>query len=108
MSMIAKQAWNFVLEPDMLVARIFKARWKICDGSKIKIMFEPWLCGGDNLWVQSPQTQKSVAASILRIPLFEEVTKDKLVWNYENHGDYTVNPDTNTISSETMTILEAI
>jgi hypothetical protein len=27
MSMIAKLAWNFVTEPDKLVARIFKARY---------------------------------------------------------------------------------
>ncbi|WJX62055.1 hypothetical protein P8452_47092 [Trifolium repens] len=39
------------------VSRVFKARWKIGDGRKIKIMDEPWLRGDDNLWMQSPQNQ---------------------------------------------------
>jgi hypothetical protein len=85
------------------------------DGSKIKVMSEPWL-GGENLWIQSPQIQsmydlhvnnlilqdvkgwdnhkihslfhETVAATILRTPLFEVVEEDKLVWIHENHGEY--------------------
>ncbi|WJX92273.1 hypothetical protein P8452_73938 [Trifolium repens] len=153
MSLIAKQAWKFVAEPDKLVSRIFKARyfprssifyaklgnnpsyvwrsvwksrdvlsigcrWKIGDGSKIKVMSDPWICGNDMLWVQSPQHQSTynlfvndllvqgmkiwdsqkilslfaepVASHILNTPLFEEVTEDRVVWNFENHGNYTV------------------
>jgi ribonuclease HI len=153
MSLIAKQAWKFVVEPDKLVSRVFKARyfprssifqaklgdnpsyvwrsvwksrdvlsigcrWKIGDGSKIKIMSEPWLRGEDKLWVQSPQNQSTydlfvkdlllqgtkmwdchkvhllfsepVAELILNTPLFEEVKEDKLVWKFDNHGIYTV------------------
>jgi hypothetical protein len=153
MSLIAKQAWKFVVEPDKLVSRVFKARyfprssichaklgdnpsyvwrsvwksrdvlsigcrWKIGDGSKIKIMSNPWLRGGDELWVQSPQNQsmydlfvndlllqgtkmwdshkvkllfsEPVAEHTLNIPLFEEVKEDKLVWKFDNHGRYTV------------------
>ncbi|XP_045790350.1 uncharacterized protein LOC123885137 isoform X2 [Trifolium pratense] len=125
MSMVAKQAWNFVAKPHTLVARIYKARyfprsslfdakigdnpsfvwrsiwksrdvlvngcrWKIGDGSKIKIMSEPWLRGEDTLWMQSPQTQKAVAENIIKTPLFEEVKEDQVVWQYENHGVYTV------------------
>jgi hypothetical protein len=92
MSLIAKQVWKFVNEPDKLVSRVFKARyfprssifhaklgdnpsyiwrsvwksrdvllngcrWKIGDGSNIKIMCEPWLRGEDEQCVQSPQNQ---------------------------------------------------
>ncbi|GAU15596.1 hypothetical protein TSUD_108550 [Trifolium subterraneum] len=75
MAMVAKQAWNFVLRPHTLVARIFKARWKIGDESKIKIMSEPWLRGEDNSRVQAPQAQSK---------------RGPAVWQYENHGVYTV------------------
>jgi ribonuclease HI len=153
MSLIAKQAWKFMAEPNKLVSRIFKARyfphssifyaklgnnpsyvwrsvwksrdvlsigcrWKIGDGSKINVMSDPWFRGNDSLWMQAPQLQSTydlfvhdllvqdmkawdsnkihslfsehVAESILKIPLFEEVQEDRLVWNFENHGSYTV------------------
>jgi hypothetical protein len=153
MSLIAKQAWKFLSEPDKFVSRIFKARyfprssffhakigdnpsfvwrsiwksrdilvngcrWKIGDGSKIKVVCEPWLRGGDNLWMQAPQSQctyelhvndlllpgvknwdrhkihslfpVTVAENIINTPLFEEVKEDKLVWIHENNGNYTV------------------
>ncbi|WJX24106.1 hypothetical protein P8452_13251 [Trifolium repens] len=76
MSLIAKQAWKFVAEPNKLVSRIFKARWRIGDGSKINVMSDPWLRGNDMLWLQSPQIRKPVAECILKIPLFEEVQED--------------------------------
>jgi hypothetical protein len=81
-------------------------------------MSEPWLRGDDNLWVQSPQNQsmydlyvhnlllqnskewdshkihslfpEHVAASIINTPLLKEVHEDKLLWIFENHGNYTV------------------
>ncbi|MCI57805.1 hypothetical protein A2U01_0079056, partial [Trifolium medium] len=31
--------------------------WRIGDGSKIKVMHDPWLRGGRNSWVRSPQVQ---------------------------------------------------
>jgi hypothetical protein len=93
-------------------------RWKIDDGSKIKVMIEPWIRGNDLLWVQSPQNQSAfnfffndllvqgmkiwdshkihslflepVAGHILNTLLFEEVTDDRVVWNFENHCTYTV------------------
>ncbi|CAJ2665968.1 unnamed protein product [Trifolium pratense] len=90
MAMVAKQAWNFMSKPNTLVARIYKARWKIGDGSRINIMSEPWLRGEDNPWMQAPQNHTSVAESIIRIPLLEEVTEDCLLWQFENNGNYTV------------------
>jgi ribonuclease HI len=81
-------------------------------------MDEPWLRGDDNLWMQSPQNQsmydlcvndlllqglkmwdshkihslfaETVAEQILNMPLFDEVKEDRLVWKFENHGNYTV------------------
>jgi hypothetical protein len=32
-------------------------RWRIGDGSKIKIMNEPWLKKEDGLWLRSPQDE---------------------------------------------------
>ncbi|GAU48422.1 hypothetical protein TSUD_405520 [Trifolium subterraneum] len=87
-SLIAKQAWKFMTEPDKLVSRIFKARWRIGDGSNIKIMQDPWLRGEESLCVPSPQSQ--MANSIISTPLLAEVTEDQMVWIYENHGEFTV------------------
>jgi ribonuclease HI len=81
-------------------------------------MSDPWLRGNDMLWLQSPQIRSTydlfvndllvqgvkiwdsnkihslfsepVAECILKIPLFEEVQEDRLVWNFEHHGNYTV------------------
>jgi hypothetical protein len=81
-------------------------------------MCGPWLRGEDKLWVQSPQPQsmydlyvndlllqgmkcwdshkihslfsETVAEHILNTPFFVEVKEDRLVWNYENHGNYMV------------------
>jgi hypothetical protein len=82
-------------------------------------MSEPWLRGEeDKLWMQSPQNQsmydlfvndlllqgtkmwdshkvnllfsEPLAEHILNTPLFEEVKEDKLVWKFDNHGNYTV------------------
>jgi hypothetical protein len=81
-------------------------------------MSDPWFRGDDSLWIQAPQLRSTydlfvhdllvqdmkawdsnkihslfsepVAESILKIPLFEEVQEDRLVWNFEKHGSYTV------------------
>jgi hypothetical protein len=94
-------------------------------------MSNPWLRGGDELWVQSPQNQsmydlfvndlllqgtkmwdshkvkllfsEPVAEHTLNIPLFEEVKEDKLVWKFDNHGSYTVKSGyNNCIKSKAM------
>ncbi|MCH85832.1 ribonuclease H protein, partial [Trifolium medium] len=52
--------------------RIFKARWRIGDGSNIKVMNEPWLRWEDGGWVGAPQNQ------------------DKLIWGEERDGVYLV------------------
>ncbi|MCH90826.1 putative ribonuclease H protein, partial [Trifolium medium] len=57
MAMVAKQGWNFIMKPDTLVARIYKARWRIGDDTKIKVMNEPWLKKEDGFWLQAPQEQ---------------------------------------------------
>ncbi|KAI5398394.1 hypothetical protein KIW84_063978 [Lathyrus oleraceus] len=43
MDMVAKQGWRMMIKPEMLVARVFKARWSIRDGIKVKGMAKPWL-----------------------------------------------------------------
>ncbi|XP_058781712.1 uncharacterized protein LOC131655925 [Vicia villosa] len=81
-------------------------------------MYEPWLREKDNWWVRGPQGQdvhalfvkdlllpgvkqwdvekvKSFfnpvgAESILKVPLVEDVLEDRLVWQEEKHGEYSV------------------
>jgi ribonuclease HI len=153
MAMVAKQGWHIMMNPDTLVARIFKARyfphssflaanlgnnpsyvwrclwksrcvlnlgcrWRVGDGSTIKVMSDPWLKGEGNGWVHAPQKQGvydftvkdlmldgvkkwdqnkimqmfsiDAAKEILEVPLLDLVEEDGLVWKEENSGKYTV------------------
>ncbi|MCH95767.1 hypothetical protein A2U01_0016749, partial [Trifolium medium] len=81
-----KQAWRFTSQPDTLVAKIYKARWKVGDGSKINVMKEPWLRGEGELRISSPQEQAVVVERIMKVPLLGDVTKDELVWQEEQNG----------------------
>ncbi|PNY09660.1 hypothetical protein L195_g006214, partial [Trifolium pratense] len=65
---------SYSANPDTLVARIFKAR--IGDGSKIKVMHDPWLRGERNSWCNHLKSKcKGIAC---------------LVWKEETHGNYTL------------------
>jgi ribonuclease HI len=93
-------------------------RWNIGDGSKIKVMDDPWLRGKERGWINAPQphgvynlyvnnlmlegvkqwdTYKvsnlfthDAAIEILAVPLLREVQEDRLVWREEHNGEYTV------------------
>jgi hypothetical protein len=98
---------------------LYGCRWCIGDGSSnIKVMGDPWLREVDGRWVTSPQNQgvhnlylqhimlpnskqwdgvkiKSLfsdheAKKILAVPLLNTVEVDKLIWNEENDGIYSV------------------
>ncbi|GAU44733.1 hypothetical protein TSUD_88180 [Trifolium subterraneum] len=51
-----------------------------------------WQLCGDDIYdpVKSWLDREAVAERILQTPLFEEVKEDQLVWQFENHGMYTV------------------
>ncbi|XP_058783149.1 uncharacterized protein LOC131657807 [Vicia villosa] len=93
-------------------------RWSIGDGSKIKVMQEPWLRGTNEGCLSGPQVQGAynitvkdlllpnvkqwnmrvirtlfdvtVTKDILQVPLVEDVMEDRLVWKEEQHGMYSV------------------
>ncbi|PNX60787.1 hypothetical protein L195_g060354, partial [Trifolium pratense] len=64
MAMVAKQA-NIGNNPSYVRRSLWKSRhvltlgcrWRIGDGSKIKVMHDPWLRGERNSWARSPQVQ---------------------------------------------------
>jgi ribonuclease HI len=163
--MVAKQCWNFITNPNSLVAKVYKARyfpnssifasnlghnpsyawrsiwnsrhvimngcrWKIGDGTRIKVMNDPWLRKDDGKWVQSPQEQgvanlyvnhllcpnekawdsnkihslfpSYVANSILAVPLFDDVEEDQLVWDDDMKGNYNVKSGYNLLLAPTI------
>jgi hypothetical protein len=100
-------------------------RWIVGNGTKIKVMNDPWLRDRDNAWVQSPQVQGvhdltvndlmfpnlkvwdnakimslfpvNVANSIVDIPLFDDIVEDKLIWVDSLDGEYKVRSGYNMI-----------
>ncbi|WJX67044.1 hypothetical protein P8452_51542 [Trifolium repens] len=47
-------------KPHTLVAQIYKARWRVGNGTSIKVMNEPWLRDIEGAWIPSPQNQGKV------------------------------------------------
>ncbi|GAU34362.1 hypothetical protein TSUD_20690 [Trifolium subterraneum] len=93
-------------------------RWRIGSGDNIRVMHDPWLCGSASRWVPSPQPtcvyqlsvrdllhdnykawdiakvrnlfSGDVAERILETPLVSSVRKDKVIWDEEKNGCYSV------------------
>ncbi|GAU25758.1 hypothetical protein TSUD_222150 [Trifolium subterraneum] len=93
-------------------------RWRIGSGDNIRVMYDPWLRGSADRWVSSPQPagvyQLSVrdllhdnykawniakvrhlfsgdaTKRILETPLVSSVREDKVVWEEERNGCYSV------------------
>ncbi|PNX83667.1 ribonuclease H, partial [Trifolium pratense] len=89
-AMVAKQVWHILQNPDTLVAKIIKARWRIDGGDKIRIMSDPWLHGNRERWILSLQPKDHVAKRIIVTPLIGSVYEDKMVWEGEQNGCYSV------------------
>ncbi|GAU41378.1 hypothetical protein TSUD_398150 [Trifolium subterraneum] len=93
-------------------------RWRIGSGDNICVMHDPWLRGSANRWVPSPQPagvyqlsvrdllhenykawnivkvrnlfSRDVAEKILETPLVSSIREDKVVWEEEINGCYSV------------------
>ncbi|GAU11902.1 hypothetical protein TSUD_195250 [Trifolium subterraneum] len=93
-------------------------RWRIGSGDNIRVMHDPWLRGSANRWVPSPQPagvyqlsvrdllhenykawnivkvrnlfSKDVTEKILETPLVSSVREDKVFWEAERNGCYSV------------------
>ncbi|GAU30882.1 hypothetical protein TSUD_15680 [Trifolium subterraneum] len=93
-------------------------RWRIGSGDNIRVMHDPWLRGSADRWVPSPQPagvyqlsvrdllhenykawniakvrnlfSRDAAKRILETPLVSSVREDKVVWEEERNGCYSV------------------
>ncbi|KAK2438202.1 hypothetical protein QL285_023013 [Trifolium repens] len=118
LAMIAKQGWNIMTKPYSLVAKIYKAGWRIGNGDSINIMSEPWLRERNDAWIPSPQAQGvynlhvsdlmipnmkvwdknkieslfplHIANRIMETPLLSVVEDDKIIWGDSIDGNYSV------------------
>ncbi|GAU31848.1 hypothetical protein TSUD_114590 [Trifolium subterraneum] len=109
-------AWRSMWQARQILS--LGCRWRIGSGDNIRVMHDPWLCGSANRWVPSPQQavvyqlsvrdllhenykawnmvkvrnlfSKDVAEKILETPLVSSVREDKVVWEEERNGCYSV------------------
>jgi hypothetical protein len=109
-------AWRSIWRARQVL--LLGCRWQIGDGSKIKVMNEPWLRASQGRCLSGPQTQNvynlkvqhlllpnvkrwdedkirslfsiEVVNEILAVPVLELVREDKLIWSEENDGVYSV------------------
>ncbi|XP_045802481.1 uncharacterized protein LOC123896083 [Trifolium pratense] len=93
-------------------------RWVAGDGSNISVMGSPWIRGQQEKWIHSPQQQSTyniyvndllvegekkwnvakiqslfspdMAEAIMDVPLFPMINNDKLIWDGDKNGVYTV------------------
>jgi hypothetical protein len=109
-------AWRSIWRARQVL--FYGCTWQIGDGSKIKIMHEPWLRNSDESCLKAPQSHNvynltvhhlmlpnmkkwdvakinslfpiEVAKDIVAVPLLEVVKEDRLVWREEKDGKYSV------------------
>jgi ribonuclease HI len=109
-------AWRSIWRARQVL--LLGCRWQIGDGSKIKVMNEPWLRTTQGKCLYAPQNRHvydlkvhdlllsnvkcwdenkinslfpiDVAQEIITVPLFEVVREDKLIWSEEKDGVYSV------------------
>ncbi|GAU45071.1 hypothetical protein TSUD_85570 [Trifolium subterraneum] len=109
-------AWRSMWQARQILS--LGCRWRIGSGDNIRVMHDPWLRGSANIWVPSPQPtdvyqfsvrdslhenykawniakvrnlfSKDLAERILETPLVSSVPEDKVVWEEERNGCYSV------------------
>ncbi|GAU19381.1 hypothetical protein TSUD_76250 [Trifolium subterraneum] len=109
-------AWRSMWQARQILSLGFS--WRIGSGDNIRVMHDPWLRGSANRWVPSPQPagvyqlsvrdllhdnykawnivkvrnlfSRDVAEKILETPLVSSVREDKVVWDEERNGCYSV------------------
>ncbi|GAU36753.1 hypothetical protein TSUD_318520 [Trifolium subterraneum] len=109
-------AWRSMWQARQILS--LGCRWRIGSGDNIRVMHDPWLRGSANRWVPSPQPagvyqlsvrdllhdnykawnivkvrnlfSRDVAEKILETPLVSSVREDKVVWDEERNGCYSV------------------
>ncbi|PNX99600.1 ribonuclease H [Trifolium pratense] len=121
-AMLAKQgynpssAWRSIWSS--LHILVHGCRWRIGDGSSVRVMGEPWLRAKESALVQAPQRQEiyemnvkdlmatserkwdeaklrmlfdsTTVRHIIFVPLFSFSDEDKLTWKHDRSGMYTV------------------
>jgi hypothetical protein len=109
-------AWRSIWKARQVL--LLGCRWRIGGGDKIRVMYDPWLRGNGECWILSPQPEgvhnlfvsdlmvhnykswniakirmlflDQVAERIIATPLIGSVHEDKMVWEGEQNGCYSV------------------
>ncbi|KAL8092159.1 hypothetical protein AgCh_034453, partial [Apium graveolens] len=116
-AMLGKQLWRLITNPTGLVARLYKAKWRVGDGQHIQILGQPWLVTEVNPFITSniQPLQNQVVASLIKVgakewdlevvadvlnerdqncvlavPISNSNQEDSLYWSPESSGIYSV------------------
>ncbi|CAJ2667228.1 unnamed protein product, partial [Trifolium pratense] len=109
-------AWRSIWKARQILLR--GCRWRIGSGDRIRVMYDPWLRGKGDRWVSSPQGEDvyhlvvkdlllenykawdiakirnlftgRAVDEIIATPLISSVKEDKVVWEEERNGCYSV------------------
>jgi len=109
-------AWRSIWSSRSIL--IHGCRWKISDGSKVRVMQDPWLRNSSSSWMPSPQNNDvynmyvcdlmnegsnswnmnlisgmfppCIVDSIMQVPVLDVVTHDTLIWKEDKSGVYTI------------------
>ncbi|GAU44672.1 hypothetical protein TSUD_243690 [Trifolium subterraneum] len=81
-------AWRSIWKARQIL--LHGCRWRIGSG-EIRVMYDPWLRGNGDRWVSSPQVECVTGGERDYCnPLISSVKEDKVVWEEERNGCYSV------------------
>ncbi|GAU18647.1 hypothetical protein TSUD_124800 [Trifolium subterraneum] len=109
-------AWRSIWKAKQIL--LHGCRWRIGSGDRVRVMYDPWLRGNGDRWVTSPQVEcvydlfvkdlllenykawdiakirnlflGPVVEEIIATPLISSVKEDKVIWEEERNGCYSV------------------
>lgn len=75
-AMLGKQAWKLLTQPDLLVTKLLKVRWKIGNGASIRVWEENWILSSTPMRLGAPENE-----ALLGLRVKDLIMQDQCTWN---------------------------